>query len=118
MSSGRSSRLRLTSLGETLDSALKERLRAVLGQRPVTEAELRKLSEEGRACTLILGAQLARGEQRLAELASDPTSSLAEVAAAFRRVNELSPDLDELRALLEELDRRARKVRAAWLSTP
>jgi hypothetical protein len=59
----------VTGVAETLDSALKERLRAVLGQRPVTEAELRKLSEQGRACTLILGAQLARSEHRLAELA-------------------------------------------------
>ena len=42
----------------TLDSALKERLRAVLDRQPVTEAELRKLAEEGRACALILGAQL------------------------------------------------------------
>ena len=108
----------MTGVAETLDSALKERLRAVLGQRPVTEAELRKLSEQGRACTLILGAQLARSEHRLAELASDPTSSLAEVAAAFRSVNELRPDLDELRALLEQLHGRAREVRAAWLSTP
>jgi hypothetical protein len=32
----------------TLDAALKERLRAVLDSRPVTEAELRKLAEEGR----------------------------------------------------------------------
>jgi chromosome segregation ATPase len=108
----------VTGVAETLDSALKERLRAVLGQRPVTEAELRKLSEQGRACTLILGAQLARSEYRLAELASDPTSSLAEFAAAFRRVNELRPDLGELRALLEELHGRAREVRAAWVSTP
>jgi hypothetical protein len=43
-------------MAETLDSALKARLRAVLDRRPrpVTEAELRKLFEEGRVCTLIL----------------------------------------------------------------
>jgi hypothetical protein len=103
---------------ETLDSALKERLRAVLGRQPVTEAELRKLSEEGHACALILGAQLERSEQRLAELASDPNSSLADIADAFRSVNELGPDLEELREMLDELPRRAREVRAAWLSTP
>jgi uncharacterized coiled-coil DUF342 family protein len=103
---------------ETLDSALKERLRAVLDRQPVTEAELRKLSEEGRACALILGAQLERSEQTLAELASDPTSPLAEIAAAFRRVNELRPDLDELHALLAELQVRAREFRASWLSGP
>ena len=105
-------------LDQTLDSALKERLRAVLDRQPVTEAELRKLIEEGGAWTLILGAQLERSEQRLAELASDPASSLAEVAAAFRRVNELQPDLAELQTLLTELQERAREFRAAWVSTP
>ena len=103
---------------ETLDSALKERLRAVLGREPVTEAELRKLSEEGRACALILGAQLKRVEQRLGELTSDPASSLAEIADAFRNMNELRPDLDELRVLLDGLQGRAREVRASWLAAP
>ena len=60
---------------ETLDSALKEQLRAVVRDEPVTEGELRKLAEEGRACELILGGQLQRSEQRLEALASDPTSS-------------------------------------------
>jgi hypothetical protein len=104
-------------MAETLDSALKERLRAVLDRQPqpVSEAELRKLFEEGRACTLILSGQLEGGERRLDELAADPASSLAEVATAVRTVNELRPDLDELRALLAELEGRAREFRAAWL---
>lgn len=104
-------------VAELLDSAVKERLRAVLGNRPVTEAELRRLSEEGRACALILGAQLEQSEQRLAEVSADPTSSLAAVAAAFRDVNALRPDLEELNSLLDELHTRAREVRAAWVST-
>lgn len=104
-------------MADTLDSVLKERVRAVLGRQPVTEAELRKLSEEGRACALILGAQLERSERRLAELASDPTSSLADIAAAFRDVSELRPDFDELGALLDGLQGRAREVRASWIST-
>ena len=101
----------------TLDSALKERLRAVLDREPVrvTEAELRKLAEEGQACVLILGGQLERGERRLAELSADPSSSLAEIAGTFRRVSELGVDLEELRALLAELHGRARAFRAAWL---
>jgi hypothetical protein len=103
-------------VAQTLDSALRERLRDVVDGQPVTEAELRRLTEEGGAWVLILGAQLARSERRLAELTSDPTSSLAEIAAAFRRVNELSPDLDELQGLLAELQGRAREFRAAWLA--
>jgi hypothetical protein len=104
-------------VAETLDSALKERLRAVLDRQPVTETDLRKLSEEGRACSLILSAQLARSEQRFAELASDPASSLAAIATAFRSVNELRPDVEELEALLGELERRAREFRASWVAT-
>jgi len=103
---------------ETLDSALKERLRAVLEDDPVTEADLRKLFDEGHAFSLIIGGFLEQSERELAELSADPASSLAEIAAAFRRVNELRPDLDELEALLAELEAHARESRAAWLSTP
>jgi chromosome segregation ATPase len=106
------------SVAPTLDSALKERLRGVLDRQPVTEAELRKLTEEGRACVLILRAQLERSEHRLAQLASDPASSLAEIADTFRRVNEIRPDLAELQELLDELQGRAREFRAAWVQTP
>jgi pheromone shutdown protein TraB len=95
-----------------LDLALKERLRAVIGDRTVTEATLRKLTEEGRACALILDARLARYERRLGELSGDPDSSLA----TMRDVNELRPDLEELHALLDELDAHARALRSAWLT--
>jgi hypothetical protein len=107
----------VTPLAETIDSAFKARVRAVLDGRPVTEAELRKLFEEGRACALILDGQLEKGERLLGELASDPESSIADLAAAFRRVNELRPDLDELDDLVAELDKRAREFRTSWLST-
>ncbi|HWL33671.1 MAG TPA: hypothetical protein VNP89_08700 [Gaiellaceae bacterium] len=84
----------------------------------MTEGELRKLAEEGRACELILGGQLQRSEQRLEALASDPASSLVEIADALRDVNELRPDLDELEALLGELEGRARRFRARWAAAP
>ncbi len=100
-----------------LDTALKERLRDVLAepQRPITEAELRKLSEEGRAYTLILRAELARLEQRLAELDGDPASTLGAIAGAFRRVHDFRTHLDELDDLLSALESRAREVRTSWL---
>jgi hypothetical protein len=104
-------------MAATLDSALKERLRAVLDHGPVTEADLRKLVEEANACALILGARLERGEQRLSELAADPTSSLAEIAADLQDVNELRPDLAELHELLAALEARAREFRASWISS-
>jgi hypothetical protein len=103
---------------ETLDFALKARLRAVLDRRTVTESVLRKLSEEGAACALILEARLGRHERRLGELSSDPASSLAEIAAEMRAVNELRPDLEELHALLGDLDAHARELRSSWLASP
>ena len=100
---------------QTLDGRLKQRLRAVLEHEPVTEAELRKLTEEGRACALILGARLERSERALAELGDDPASSLAEIATALREVNDLRPDLAELNALLAQLNGRAREFRRSWV---
>jgi DNA repair exonuclease SbcCD ATPase subunit len=100
-----------------LDTALKEQIRRVLEdpQRPVTEAQLRKLSEEGRASTLILGAELERLEYRLAELDRDPASSLGAIAEAFRRVHEFRAHVEELDGLLSALEGRARQVRTSRL---
>jgi hypothetical protein len=101
---------------EALDSALKARVRAVLDRRPVTESELRRLIEEGRACALILDARLAGLERRIAELSVDPASSLADIAGHVRAVNELRPDVEELHCLLTDLDGLAREFRASWLA--
>lgn len=103
-------------MSEALDAALKNRLRAVLGDRAVTEATLRKLTEEGAACASILDARLARLEHRLGELSADPESSLADIATIMRAVNELRPDLDELHSLLDDLDAHARELRSSWLA--
>lgn len=103
-------------MAETLDSALKRELRAVLEARPVTEAELRRLFEDGRAWALILAGQLEKEEGRLARLSGDPAAPFTELAAALRRVNELRPDLEELHRLLAGLDDQARQLRAAWAS--
>ncbi|SRR5581483_10528986 len=100
----------------TLAADLKDRVRAVLDRQLVSEAELRKLFEDGHACALILAGLLDRCEDELAVLAADPDSSLADVADAVRTVNELRPELDELGALLAQLEGRAREIRAAWLS--
>ena len=103
-------------MADGLDAVLKQRLRAVLDGRPCTEAELRKLFEEGQACTRIFGAQLARAERELAARESDPDSSITDLAAAVRRVNGLRPELDELHSLLDALGARARAFRAAWVA--
>jgi hypothetical protein len=101
-----------------LDSALRERLREVLESRtgPLTEAELRKLVDEGRACSLILGAELERLERRLGELDADASTSLGAIADAFRRAHDFRIHVDELNELLSALDERAHEVRAAWLA--
>jgi hypothetical protein len=99
-----------------LDVELRRRLRDVLEEprRPVTEAELRKLTEEGRACRLILGAELERLGDRLAKLDGDPDSSLGEIADAFRRAHDFREHVQELDELLAALDDRAREVRTSW----
>ncbi len=105
-------------MAQTFDTAVKERLRAVVDGRPVTETELRTLFEEGQACVLILSGQLERGERKLSELASDSASSIAELAIAMRSLNELRPDLEELNQLLDALNARAREFRTTWVSRP
>jgi hypothetical protein len=99
-----------------LDTDLKERLRDVLAEprRPVTETELRKLSDEGRACRLLLGAELERLERRLGKADGDPHSSLGEVAEAYRRVHDFREHVQELDGLMAALDTRAREVRSSW----
>jgi len=106
------------AVAEPLAADLEERVRAVLDRRLVSEAELRKLFEEGHACALILGGLLDRCERELSVLAADPDSSLADVADAVRAVNELRPQLDDLHGLLARLEERARELRAAWLAPP
>src|SRR5207249_859306 len=99
-----------------LDAVLRERLRDVLQEppRPLTEAELRSLLEEGRACMLILGGELERLERRLAKLDADPEASFSALTHAFRRVNEFRTHVEELGALLTVLETRAHEVRASW----
>jgi len=98
-----------------LDDELRGRLRDVLarGRVPI-EPELRRLAEEGDACERILRGELTRREERLAAL--DPGMSLTEIAAELQRVRALREHADELRAMLDELDRRARELRAGWLA--
>jgi hypothetical protein len=99
-----------------LDTALKERIRQVLDRhRLVTEAELRQLSDEGRGLARILGAELGRLEQRLAELEAEPGTPLGAIGPAFRRVHDFRTHLAELDGLLAALDDRARAVRTSWL---
>jgi hypothetical protein len=100
-----------------LDSALKGRLRAAVeSERPPAEHEVRRLAEEGRACSLMLGAVLERGEERLRDLDADPASPIVELAGTFRDVSALRRDLGELDSLLVDLQERARAGRAAWLT--
>jgi chromosome segregation ATPase len=102
---------------ERFDTELKARVESVLDHEPVTEAALRRLLEEGRACILILRARLARTEAKLTELAADPETSLADTATTFRALAEVRADLEELEALLDALEDRARVARASWLSS-
>ncbi len=103
-------------MAQAFDTAVKERLRAVVDGRPATEAELRKLFEDGRACALILSSKIERDERKLSELATDSATSISALADTVRSLHELRPDLEELNDLLEALNARARESRATWVS--
>ena len=94
-----------------LDFALITRLREVLDDRPATESELRSLSEQAEAWARTVGGQIESSERRIQRLNQNPASSLSQLASELRRVEQLRPQLNEVRSLLSELDQRARQVR-------
>lgn len=100
-----------------LDDVLKERIRVVLDdpQRLVTEAELRKLTEEGHGLSRILAAELQRLEHRLAQLDADPATPFGAIGPTFRRVHDFREHIAELDSLVSALEERARDVRTSRL---
>jgi chromosome segregation ATPase len=98
-----------------LDFALINRLREVVDRRPATEAELRALKEQAEAWARTVNGQLQASERRIRRLTANPSSSLAQIAGELRRVENLRPQLQEVRSLLTELENRAREVRTEWL---
>jgi len=97
------------------DLALLDRVRAVLADEPLTETELRSLTEQVEALVRVLGAQLEASETRLSALADEPASSLSGITDELQRVERLRPRLTEARSLLADLDARARELRSEWL---
>jgi predicted nucleic acid-binding Zn-ribbon protein len=102
---------------EPLDFALIKRLREVLDDRRTTESELRSLSEQAEAWARTISGQIESSERRIRRLNENPASSLAQIASELRRVEHLRPQLNEVRRLIDGLERRARQVRPEWLLT-
>jgi chromosome segregation ATPase len=102
-------------MASPLDFALITRLREVLDDRPATEAELRALSEQADAWARTVSGQIESSERRIRRLEQNPASSLAQIAAELRRVEQLRPQLREVRQLHADLEARARQVRTEWL---
>ena len=100
---------------EPLDFALIQRLREVLDRRPATESELRALTEQADAWARTVNGQIQASERRIRRLTANPASSLAQIASELRRVDRLRPQLNEVRTLLADLEKRAREVRTEWL---
>lgn len=100
---------------EPLDFALIKRLREVLDDRPATESELRTLKEQAEAWALTVSGQIESSERRIRRLNQNPASSLAQLASELRRVEQLRPQLNQVRELLADLEERSRQVRTAWL---
>jgi hypothetical protein len=102
-------------MAQPLDFALIKRLREVLDDRPATEAELRTLSEQADAWARTVSGQIESSERRILRLEQNPASSLAQIASELRRVEQLRPQLHEVRRLRAGLEARARQVRTEWL---
>lgn len=105
----------VTQLPETLDQTLTTRLRDVVSGAAATEGQLRVLAEQGDGLARALAASIVASEARLGALARQPQAAVAEMAAELRRVERLRDELDDLRADLTALDKRARALRGAWL---
>lgn len=99
---------------ETLDFVLIRRLREVLETR-ATEAELRTLKEQAEAWARTVNGQIEASERRISRLTANPDSSLAQIAGELRRIENLRPQLDEVRSLLTDLENRTRELRTEWL---
>src|SRR6478735_3989307 len=102
-------------MAQPLDFALIKRLREVLDDRPATESELRTLSEQADAWARTVSGQIESSERRIRRLNQNPASSLAQIASELRRVEQLRPQLQEVRSLRADLEARARQVRTEWL---
>jgi chromosome segregation ATPase len=102
-------------LPEHLDFALIRRLRQVRDRMPATESELRLLTEQAEAWARTVNGQIQTSERRIRRLNANPASSLAQIAAELRRVENLRPQLNEVRSLLADLESRARELRTEWL---
>ena len=102
-------------MAATLDLELLQRVRAVLKNKPVTETELRSLTDQVDGLVRVLGAQLDASEAKLTALADEPDSSLALIAGELHRLEVLRPQLEQASALLRDLDSRARALRTSWL---
>ena len=100
---------------ETFTIDLLSRLRDVLADEPVTESELRTLSEQADGWVRLLGAQADAAERRLDALVADSAAPLSALAQELRRVESLLPALAEARALHARLEMQARRLRSAWL---
>ena len=100
---------------DDLEFALLARLREVVDGAPVSEVELRRLSEHGDAWERALEAQIRASEKRMEELSASEASSLAAIAAELRRLEKLRPELNEVRDRLGQLRARAQELRTTWL---
>ena len=105
----------MSHLSDQLDVALVTRLRQVAAGEAATETELRTLADGAGGWLRAAEAQLRAAEERLTNLNADPASPLAEIATEVRRVERLSRERAEARRLLDELERRTRELRTAWL---
>lgn len=78
----------------------------------MTEAELRSVWERADAWAHLLEAQI-EGSERLIRRLAERSAPLRAITTELRRVERLEPRLEEVRALLTELEQRAPELRSS-----
>lgn len=102
-------------MANPFDYELTERLRGILASDRLTESDLRGMRRQALRWIHALDNHVGTRERRLARLTADPEGSVSDIAQELRRIETNRARLDEMRALLAELELRTRELRTAWV---
>ena len=101
-------------MANPFDYELTERLRGILASDRLTESDLRGMRRQALRWIHALDNHVGTRERRLARLTAEQ-GSVTDIARELRSIEQNRARLDEMRALLAELELRSRELRTAWV---